>query len=200
MIERTPLKWPSGWPRVRPENQKGQPQWKKSHSFYVKQLEDELKRMGAESFVLTLNDAGSRDPGVAVWFTRKRLEDFSWRETLEITAAYPTIDDISSAYRKLVAKYHTDNMSTGDLEVFHKITKARAAANDWVNRREGSKLDNAIGADAFREQKLNIAALAGSIRHIRGLERCGTSAIMEKTLEGFAQLVEGHDVAAGVGR
>ena len=74
--------------------------------------------------------------------------------------------------------------------MFLKITKARAAAKDWVNRREGNTFDMAIACDTFNEARLNIASLWQSIKHIRGLERCGTSALMEKTFEGFAQLAE----------
>lgn len=197
MKEQSPLKWPEGWPRTLPEKQRFQPHWKKSQSFYANALETELKRMGTVSSALTMNSSNSRDAGVAVWFSRKREEDFSWRETLSITAAYPTINQIDDAYRALAKIYHPEG-SGGDISIFHKITEARQKAKNWVNRNEGNLLDHAIGADAFKEVRLNIAALANSIRHIRGLERCGTSAIMEKTFEGFKQLTEGavHVAAA----
>lgn len=194
MRETTPLRWPEGWPRTMPETQTFQAQWKKSRVFYVDALELELKRIGTTSCILTFNESGSRDPGVAVWFSRKREEDFSWRTTLRITIAYPTQDDVQSAYRVLAAKYHTDNLTSGNLELFHEVAKAKQMALDWVNRREGNVFDYSIGADKFKEPKLNIAALANSIRYIRGLERCGTSAIMEKTFEGFKQLTEGKNV------
>jgi DnaJ domain len=192
--EERPLKWPSGWPRVLPEKQKTQSQWKKPISFYKDQLESELQRMGAEQYMLTMNDPGHRDAGVAVWFSRKRDEDFSWRETLEITAAYPSIEDVDAAYRRLAQKYHPDNASTSDVEIFHKISKAKIAARDWVNRREGNTYGYSLASDTFKEQRLNIAALASSIRYIRGLERCGTSSIMEKTIEGFKALPEKANV------
>lgn len=196
MKETSPLKWPSGWPRVMPEHRQEQKQWKKPQGFYVDQLELELRRLGAIQSGLTMNERGNRDTGVAVWFSRKREEDFSWRDTLGITVAYPAISDVESAYRKLAAKYHTDNIDTGDLEVWLKIQKARVTAREWVNRQEGNVFDYSIGADTFKEQRLNIAALANSLRHIRGLERCGTSAIMEKTIEGYKALPEGKDVIA----
>jgi hypothetical protein len=194
MKESTPLKWPEGWARTLPEKQRVQPAWKKPQAFYVDALETELKRMGTVASVLTLNPRGDRDQGVAVWFSRTGKEDFSWRETLGITIAYPTLDEVASAYRKLAAKYHPDNLQTGDVSIFHRIKIAQRDAENWVNRREGNKFDYAIGADAFRDARTNIAALANSIRHIRGLERCGTSAIMEKTFEGFKQLAEGIHV------
>jgi hypothetical protein len=188
MKEATPLKWPQGWPRTLPEKQESNSQWKKPRSFYVAQLEAELKRIHATISILTLNTVGDRDPGVSVWFSRPKKEDFSWRETLRIFSGYPTTDEVDEAYRKMVAVYHPDR--GGDINIFHKITDARAKAKEWVNHQEGNTFDYAIGADKFKEARLNIAALANSIRHIRGLERCGTSAIMEKTFEGFAQLAE----------
>jgi DnaJ-class molecular chaperone len=171
-----------------------QPLWKKPQGFYIDSLEAELKRMGTIASVLTLNGRSDRDQGVAVWFSRTGKEDFSWRETLGITIAYPTIEEVSSAYKKLAAKYHPDNLQSGDVNIFHRIKLAQRDAENWVNRREGNQFDYAIGADAFKDARLNIAALANSIKHIRGLERCGTSAIMEKTFEGFKQLSEGANV------
>lgn len=190
MKESSPLKWPEGWARTLPEKQRLHAQWRKTQSFYMTVLENELKRMGAISSVLTINARGDRDPGAAIWFSRRREDDFSWRETLGVSAAYPTLEQIDDAYRTLAKKYHPEG-SSGDIVIFHKITEARKKAKDWVNRSEGNLLDHAIGADAFKEVRQNIAALANSIRHIRGLERCGTSAIMEKTFEGFKQLTEG---------
>lgn len=194
MRETSPLKWPEGWARTLPEKQRTQPQWKKPQTFYVDALEAELKRMGTISSVLTYNPRGDRDPGVAVWFSRTRAEDFSWRDDLGLKMAYPTLDDVNKAYYTLVKIYHPDTGTKADITIFHRIDDARKLARKWVNRQEGNAFDYSIGADAFREVRLNIAALANSIRHIRGLERCGTSAIMEKTFEGFKQLTEGASV------
>lgn len=191
MRESSPLKWPEGWARTLPEKQRLQPQWKKSQTFYVDALEVELKRMDTVSSILTYNVRGDRDPGVAVWFSRKREEDFSWRNDLGLRNPYPTLDEVDRAYYSLVKIYHPDSGTKADITIFHRIDDARKLAKKWVNRQEGNAFDYSIGADAFKEVRLNIAALANSIRHIRGLERCGTSAIMEKTFEGFKQLTEG---------
>jgi hypothetical protein len=190
MREVTPLKWPEGWPRTLPENQRGQAQWKKSLSYYMDALEKELTRMGTEASVLTTNGRGARDQGVAIWFSRTKKEDFSWRVALEITAPYPSVDDINAAYRKLSMKYHPDNQESGDGEIFRAITKAKATAIDWVNRREGKSYDSAIANDTFNEIRLNIAGLVGTIQAIRKIERCGSSALMEKTWQGFVSLPE----------
>lgn len=194
MKESTPLKWPEGWPRTRPQDQKKQSQWKKPYSFYLDKLEEELKRMGTVSSQVTSNGSGDRDPGVAVWFSRTRKEDFSWQDALEIRNPYPNANEIDSAYRRLAQRYHPDNRQTGDVAMFHKIADARARAMDWVNRKDGTSFDYAIACDTFEELRLNVAALWQSIKHIRGLERCGTSALLEKSFEGFKQLTEGKHV------
>jgi hypothetical protein len=196
MRETTPLHWPEGWPRTLPEHQRLQPQWKKSRGHYITALELELKRMDTVASLLTSNAAGSRDPGVAIWFSRKREEDYSWRDDLGLKVAYPTAADIDRAYYELVKLYHPDTGTKADVTIFHRISDARKAAKAWLDYREGNAFDYSIGADAFKDQRLNIAALANSIRHIRGLERCGTSAIMEKTFEGFKQLGEGGHVVS----
>jgi hypothetical protein len=202
MKESTPLKWPGNWPRVLPEHRVGQSSWKKPQSFYLDQLELELKRMkvieredGGIAASVTSDGKGARDTGVAVWFSRTKKEDFTWRETLGLYVAYPTLDDVGRAYRPLAAKYHTEG-SSGDLEMFLKVTRARDAASSWVNQRSGNSYNMAIACDKFNEARLNIASLWQSIKHIRGLERCGTSALMEKTFEGFAQLTEGVHATA----
>jgi len=189
MKEATPLKWPEGWVRTLPEHQRTRTQWKKPQSFYIDSLEKELGRMGTVSSVLTINPRGDRDPGVAVWFSRTKKDDFSWRETLQMAIAYPTLADIDDAYRRLAKIYHPEG-SNPDINIFHKLADAKAKARYWVSRQEGNTFDYAIACDSFRETRLNVAALANSIRHIRGLEQCGTSAIMEKTFQGFAQISE----------
>jgi hypothetical protein len=134
--ESTPLKWPDGWARTLPEKQRLQPQWKKPQSFYIDMLEAELKRMGTVTSVLTYNPRHDRDQGVAVWFSRTKKEDFSWRDTLGIVAAYPTIEDVDSSYRSLAAKYHTDK-ETGDINIFHKIRREHFRLFDWRGRFQG---------------------------------------------------------------
>lgn len=50
----------------------------------------------------------------------------SWREILEITQPKPSVDDIETAFRKLVHLHHPDK--GGDAEKFHQIVLARENA------------------------------------------------------------------------
>jgi|SRR5690348_15385619 len=197
MKQQNPLNWPEGWPRTLPEHVKDQPSWKKSQTWYEGQLETELKRMGAIASVITLNDSYSRDAGVAVWFSRKRdEEDFSWREILAIRNPYPSVEDIHDAFRRLTKIHHPD--IGGDEEIFKRIRQARDQAITWADRTQGKKFDFVIPADAFRERRLNLAAIVGTIQAIRKIERCGSSALMERSWKGFetALLTGGTHVAS----
>lgn len=189
MKESTPLKWPEGWPRTDPREQKEQRAWKHPRTFYVAALEKELKRMGVTSFALTRNEDSERDPGVAAWFSRKKKDDFSWKTTLGIASAYPTEDEIDRAYKSLAKKYHPEG-SSPDIELFRRATQARDAGFDWANRREDVRHDYAIACDAFTQVRHNIAGLAALVRHIRGLERLGGAGMVERTFQGFAQIPE----------
>jgi hypothetical protein len=188
-----PLKW-NDWPRTLPEKQINHPGWKKPMSFYEQALETEFKRMGVMAAVITVNDSYSRDPGVCVWFSRKREEDFTWRDILKIAKPYPSVEDIHDAY-KLQAKIHHPDTG-GDIEIFKLVEQAKRTALAWADRAEGKRFDYAIAADSFRERRLNLAAIVGTIQAIRKIERCGTSALMERTFQAFAALNAGEAIHA----
>jgi hypothetical protein len=191
----TPLKWPDGWPRTLPEKQEDQKSWKQGMSFYRDALETELKRMDAVAAMLTYNDTGSRDTGVAVWFSRPRDDqDFSWRDTLELKDPYPSSEDIQNQYRIMAKRHHPD--AGGDVEIFKLVEQAKRNAIAWVDQMEGKRFGFSIGCDAFRERRLNVAGIVGHIQAIRKMERCGCSALVERTWQGFAVLTEGSHVVA----
>lgn len=197
--ERYPLSWPSGWPRTRPQDRKAMASWKKTANQVKDALEKELTRMGCPSFLISSNvpltlrgamtpGAEPLDVGVAVYFSRKVKEDFSWQEALDIHEPAPTEDQVNAAFRRLAQIYHPDK--GGDIAMFQAVTKHRDNALRWINRRTNTNFDYVIAADNFREVRLNMAAVVGSLKAIRQLERCGTSAILERAYQGFAALPE----------
>lgn len=194
METKTPLKSPDGWIRTRPNDQQSRGAWKKSFAQYSTELEIELKRIGVTDIKITRNPENDRDPGVAVWFARKKSEDYTWQDTLLILNPYPDREEIRSAYRKLASKYHPDNKQTGDVELFRVTELAYQKALVWLERRGEDLFNYAIAADTFKEARWNLMAIVGTLKAIRTIERLGTSALMEKTLQGFAQLPEGKAV------
>lgn len=195
--EAFPLSWPEGWPRVRPQDRRPMGSWKRSANQYREALMTELERMESPSFVISshvpLNQRGSMtlgieplDVGVAVYFSRKIKEDFSWQDALGIHDPAPTEQQIQDAFRRLAQQYHPDR--GGDIAMFQSVTKHRDNALRWVTRKTNQHFDYVIACDQFKEVRLNLAAIGLTIKAIRQIERCGTSSLLERAFKGFSAL------------
>jgi hypothetical protein len=193
-----PLSWPQDWPRTRPQDQKAMASWKKTANQYRDALVTELARMESPSAVISsnvpLNLRGAmtpgvepRDVGVAVYFSRKAKEDFSWQDILGIRDPVAVTEaQVQESFKRLAALYHPDR--GGDIAMFQKVTTARDNAVRWINRATDQNFQYVIASDLFREVRLNMAAIVMSIKAIRQLERCGTSSILERAFKGFSAL------------
>lgn len=205
MKEAYPLAWPDGWIRTRIQDRKAQAAWKKPANEARDGLIKELERMGVESMLISTNIptkfSGAlqtvqepRDPGVAVYFSRKLKEDYSWQDILGINDPAPTLDMIDAAYRHKARVHHPD--SGGDLETFKMITAARDRAKAWVNMRENQDHQYVIACDNFKEVRHNITAIRLTIAAIRQMERCGTSSLLERAFKGFEAITEKSSATA----
>lgn len=196
--EAFPLSWPEDWPRTRPQDQRSMAAWKKTANQYREALATELERMGSPAAVISsnvpLNLRGAmtpgvepRDVGVAVYFSRKAKEDFSWQDVLGIRDPIAATEgQVQEQFKRLAQIYHPDR--GGDLAMFQKITQARDHAIRWIHRKSEQSLPYVIACDQFREVRLNMAAIVLTIRAIRQIERCGTSSLLERAFKGFAAL------------
>lgn len=190
MKESYPLQWPEGWPRTLLKDRESRTAWKKSQHQALDILEDELRRFGVLSATVTLKDPQdirtAPDPSLAVHFSRKRDDDFSWQGALGISNPAPTIEEIESAFRKLAAKHHPDR--GGDIETFHALSVHKKNALAYVNRLSGASYDYVIACDKFKETRWNITAICHTIHSLRQMERDGTSRLLERAMQGFAAL------------
>lgn len=182
-----PLRWPEGWSRTLIDNRKTQSSWKKPFSFYEDAVSKELQRMGATSILISRNDTSKErlDPGVAVWFSIKATDDFSWQAGLQLDNPAPSLSEIDAAYRRLAQKHHPDavaNGSNGDIQMFHKLGEYRKKARAWVLGGDEKKHDNCIPCDRFTDARQNLAAVAAALRYFRGLERVGIPAILDRVM------------------
>jgi hypothetical protein len=197
--EAFPLSWPEDWPRTLPQDQRPMASWKRTANQYREMLAKELSRWESPSFVISSNvpltlrggletkGVEPRDVGVAVYFSRKVKEDFSWQEVLGIrNPVAATEAQIQDAFKRLAQQYHPDR--GGDLAMFQKVTTARNNAIKWLNRDTDQNFPFVIPADQFREVRLNMAAIVYSIKAFRQLERCGTSAVLERAFRGLSAL------------
>lgn len=207
--EAFPLSWPEDWPRTRPQDRRVMSAWKRTANQYRDALVTELTRLQSPSAVVSsnvpLNLRGALTPGVepldvgvAVYFSRKIKEDFSWQDALGIHDPAPTEQQIQDAYRRLAQLYHPDR--GGDVAMFQSVTKHRDNALRWVNRKTNQQFDYVIACDQFKEVRLNMAAIVMTIKAIRQIERCGTSSLLERAFRGFSALPahEASEMAAGV--
>lgn len=197
--ESFPLTWPTDWPRARPQDQKPMAAWKLTATKYRDALIKELTRMECPAFVITSNvplsqrgamTAGiePRDVGVAVYFSRKEKEDFRWQDALGIHDPDPTEAQVQDSFHRLAAIHHPDK--GGDIEMFRAASKHRDNALRWIHRKENQNFPYVIACDQFREVRLNMAAIVGTIQSIRKIERCGTSSLLERAFKGFSALPE----------
>ena len=196
--EAYPLFWPEDWPRTRPQDQRPMAAWKKTANQYRESLTRELERMQSPSAVISsnvpLNLRGAmttglepRDVGIAVYFSRKVKEDFSWQDVLGIRDPIAVTEaQIQTAFKQLASIYHPDR--GGDLAMFQKVTVARDHALRWINRASDQNFPHVIACDQFKEVRLNVAAIMLTIKAIRQIERCGASSLLDRAFKGFSAL------------
>lgn len=188
------LEWPANSLRTRIDARESNSQWKKPASFYEEALIKEFDRMGVVAVKITTGNT-VQDPGVAVWVSRQKEADYSWQDLLGINNPSPTREEIGAAYKQKVAPFHDDKPGR-DLEMFLLITKARDRAFEWIQMSEGHLHNYAIACDRWKESKWNLNAIRLTVAAMRQMERCGTSAMMEKAFAGFAAITENSSAAA----
>ncbi len=182
--------------------------WKRKANDYREEIAKELDRAKAVAAVIStnvpLNMRGQmttgvepRDVGVAIFFSKPLKEDFRWQDALNLHSPAPTEDQVQTAYRKLVALYHPDRIGGGDREMFLALTQHRDNAIRWINRATATP-DFVIACDTFKEVRLNLAAIAFTMKALRQIDRCGTSALLERAFKGFLALASDAGPSAGV--
>lgn len=185
--ESMPLRWPEGWSRTLIDHRKHQSAWKKNYQYYEDAVLKELERLGVSNATISRNDLRKerQDPGVAVWFSVKPAEEFSWQTGLHLDNPAPSLDEIDAAYRQLVRKHHPDAVnagSGGDIAMYHRLTDYRKQARAWVLGSDAPALDNCIPCDRFDEARQNLAAIRLALGAFRQLERVGIPAILERVM------------------
>jgi len=203
--EAWPLAWPESWPRTRPQDQKSNATWRRTANQYREELAKELDRIKAPVAVISTNvpltlrgqmtpGVEPRDVGVAIYFSKPIKEDFRWQDALGLHSPDPSDEQIQAAYRKLAAQHHPDK--GGDLEMFRALTQHRDHALRWIHRATATP-DFVIACDTFKEVRLNLAAIAFTLKAIRQIERCGTSSMLERAFKGFMALASDAGPSAG---
>jgi hypothetical protein len=183
-----PLKWPEGYGRTLINERQDRAAWKKQYSIYRDAVVKELELLGASAVTITRNPLSDEriDPGVAVWFSRRRTQDTSWQLQLHIDKPNPTRSEVETAFKRLAADHHPDRVSggsSGDVRIYMKLEAAKRQALAWIRGEGAMDLDSCIPCDDYVEARQNLAAIKLILSHIRALERLGSPFIMERVME-----------------
>lgn len=192
--EQNPLKWPEGWHRTLLNNRQNNAKWRLTFHDYMRLLDKELARMDVTHAMLTRNvgPIESRDPGVALYFSRHIEQDFSWQEILGITDPNPSMEMIDRAFREKSKIYHTDVLNGGDKEAFILLNDARQAARRWIQPKDNFQY--VIANDKWKEPRWNIQAIRITLEGFRKIEEAGSSGVLERVYSGFQQIAEHSEV------
>jgi hypothetical protein len=187
--EKSPVQWAKGWQRTPISERRQMKVWKKPFAFYRDALVDQLRKVGATDVLITFNtgDNARLDPGVTVYFSKPRKEDFSWQLALGIENPAPTLQEIDEAYRRKAMDNHPDR--GGDVEIFRALGQHRDRAKAWVKDTKGEH-EFALPCDRFAEPRWNINALKLGIAALRRLEEYGLPGMLERSFKGFRVAIE----------
>jgi hypothetical protein len=179
-----PLKWPEDRPRTRFQDRKPQAAWKLSYAETLSGLHKELLLLKATSALVTHNNVGHDDGGVAVWLSRKPTEEYGWQDALGFIGVVPTERQIDHAYMQRVRKHAPDG-PTPNLTMFHELTKHRDNARRWLRGEKTTEHEIVMAVDSFKEIRHNLNAIKLTLSALRQIERCGSPVMMEQAFRGF---------------
>lgn len=188
--EKSPVQWEKGARRTLIGDREHKRMWKKTLALYRDGLIDQLRKLGATDVLLTYNvgDAARLDPGVAVYFSKPREQDFSWQSALGIDNPAPTLQEIDDAYRKKAMQYHPDREG-GDLNMYVLMGQHRDRAKAWIKDVKGEP-EYVLSCDHFSEPRWNINALKLGLAALHRLEEYGLQQIQERVFKGLRTAIE----------
>lgn len=187
--EKHPVQWDKKAHRTLIGDREKKNVWKKPLALYRDGLIDQLRKLGAAEILLTYNegDQARIDPGVAVYFSKHREEDYSWQSALGIDNPAPTIAEIDDAYRRKAMQYHPDR--GGDVNMYVLMGQHRDRAKAWIKNEKG-QFQFVMALDHYNEPRWNINGLKLAVAALRKLEELGLPGMLEASLQGFRTQIE----------
>ena len=193
----SPLRWPEDRPRTRFQDRKPQAAWKMNLADTMRGLWRELTLLKATYAIVTYNSSGHEDGGVAVWLSRKAVDEYGWQDALGFIGVVPTMKEIDLAYMKRAQKVHPDNPTGGNRVAFDELTKHRDAARRWVRGERTVEYETVMAVDTFKEIRHNLNAIKLTLSALRQIERCGSPVMMEQAFRGFRPALAAQGVSSG---
>jgi hypothetical protein len=162
-----------------------------SYPAVIKQLQRELRLVKATSVLITHNQNGHEDGGVAVWISRKPQDDYGWQDEFGFIGTIPTVQELDRAYMQK-AKHVSPDGPTPNLDRFYELTKLRDQGRQWIRGERIKEHETVMAVDAFREIRHNLNAIRLTLSALRQIERCGSPVMMEQAWRGFRPALVGN--------
>lgn len=178
------LKWPQDRPRIRFQDRKPQGAWKLSYQDTMKGLQLELARAKATAVLITHNRIGHEDGGVAVWISRKPVDDYRWQDEFGFIGTIPSEKELGRAYMEKVRTCHPES-PTPNLTRFHELTMLRDQGRRWIRGERTVEHESCMAVDNFKEVRHNLNAIKLVLAALRQIERCGSPVMTEQAWRGF---------------
>jgi hypothetical protein len=194
----TSLRWPPDRPRTRFQDRKPQNAWKLTYPETLKALEREMKLSKVTYSLITHNPLTHEDAGVAVWMSRKPMDDYAWQDEFGFIGEIPTVQELDRAYMQKARKCAPDS-PTPNIDRFRELTKLRDQGRRWIRGERQVEHESVMASDKFREVRHNLNAIRITLAALRQIERCGDPAMTEQAWRGFrpALTAKPSEVASG---
>jgi hypothetical protein len=180
----TPLKWPDDRPRTRFQDRESKAAWKLNYADTLKGLVKELHLLQATFALVTHNSVNHEDGGVALWLSRKPIDDYRWQDEFGFIGVIPTVQELDRAYMQK-ARSCAPETPTPNLERFHELTKLRDQGRRWIRGERMVEPETVMAVDTFKEVRHNLNAIKLTLAALRQIERCGSPVMMEQAFRGF---------------
>ncbi len=195
--EHPPLQWPDGQERTLIDRRVAKNGWKKTFRQYVERLTKQLQTLGIEEATISFNPSpmDRQDPGVALYFSKPRKDDYSWQVALGIDSPMPTLDQINAAFKAKAMIHHPDRVaagSGGDPKLYTQFDEHRKKAVAWVKGTDQNKREYGIAVDRCTEPRWNLEAIRRILIAVATMDEYGNPGTLERTFRGFKVALPAH--------
>lgn len=178
------LKWPEDRPRTRFQDRKPQNAWKMTEAEVLGALEREMKLSKVTFALITHNGKAHEDAGVAIWMSRKPMDDYAWQDTFGFIGEIPTIKELDQKYMQMARKCAPET-PTPNIDRFRELTKLRDQGRRWIRGERTVEHESVMASDKFKEVRHNLNAIRITLAALRQIERCGDPVMTEQAWRGF---------------
>jgi hypothetical protein len=199
--EKTPLKWAEGQERTLIDRRVPKNGWKKTFRQYLDRLALQLDKLGIAEATVSFNPSpmDRQDPGVALYFSKPRKQDYSWQVALGIDSPMPTLDEINDAFKRKALPHHPDSDSVrqgkGDPKLWYQFDQHRKNAIAYV--KGTAQTEYVIAVDRCTEPRWNLEAIRRILMAVAVMDEYGNPGTLERTFKGFRVALPAHASSGG---